>query len=377
MEIFRKKHLRYSALMGVFTWAFASSFATAQIKIGHTSGITGAVAASVAELRSGARLYIDSINEAGGIRGEKIEWIEIDDQFKPELAQKNANTLVKEKGAIALFLPRGTPHTEAIMKDLGALQVPVLAPSTGARTLHEPVNPWVFNVRSTYQIEAERAIALMNRIGLESVGVVHVDDSFGADGVAGLNKGFVATNTKPVFQMKYDRTKPDFAPVIAEIVRTKPQAVFIVGSGSVAADLIKGARAAGSVSQFATLSNNASNGFIKQLGEFGRGVIVSQVYPSEETIAFPIVAEANRLAKAKGLERLSPANMEGYAAAKVLVAGLQKTKGKPTAESLRAALDSLTSLDIGGLKLGFSPTDHSGFDYVDLSIISKNGRFMR
>ena len=31
--------------------------------------------------------------------------------------------------------------------------------------------------------------------------------------------------------------------------------------------------------------------------------------------------------------------------------------------------------DLGGLSLGYSPTDHTGLDFVDLAIIDRNGRF--
>ncbi len=56
-----------------------------------------------------------------------------------------------------------------------------------------------------------------------------------------------------------------------------------------------------------TLSNNASDGFVKSLGENGRGVIVTQVFPHERSIAYPMVREAQELAKAKGLTEVSPA----------------------------------------------------------------------
>jgi branched-chain amino acid transport system substrate-binding protein len=60
---------------------------------------------------------------------------------------------------ISLFLNRGTPHTQAIMPLLTEHKVPLVGPSTGAMVLHKPVHPWLFNVRATYQREAERAIA--------------------------------------------------------------------------------------------------------------------------------------------------------------------------------------------------------------------------
>jgi len=77
-------------------------------------------------------------------------------------------------------------------------------------------------------------------------------------------------------------------------------------------------REAGSKAQVVTLSNNASEGFIKLMGEHARGVIVTQVFPSERSVAYAFTKEAMDLAKAKGLAGVSPAMMEGFTAAKVL-----------------------------------------------------------
>lgn len=94
--------------------AIASTPASADIIIGQTSGFSGPVAASVKELTEGARLYFDAVNARGGVNGQRIELISLDDKFDPKLAAENARQLIVEKDALALFLSRGTPHTEAI-----------------------------------------------------------------------------------------------------------------------------------------------------------------------------------------------------------------------------------------------------------------------
>ena len=70
-------------------------------------------------------------------------------------------------------------------------------------------------------------------------------------------------------------------------------------------------RTAGSAAQIVTLSNNASSGFIKSLGANARGVIVTQVFPNERAVTYPMVKEAQELAKTKGLTEISPAMLEG------------------------------------------------------------------
>jgi ABC-type branched-subunit amino acid transport system substrate-binding protein len=135
-------------------------------------------------------------------------------------------------------------------------------------------------------------------------------------------------------------------------------------------------RAAKSAAQVVTLSNNASAGFIKALGEHSRGVIVTQVYPSERSIAYPMVKEALELARAQGVE-LSPAMLEGFAAAKVLVEGLRRAGTAPTRERLQAALEGLKRFDLGGLEVTYGPGDRTGLDFADLSIVDLEGRFVR
>jgi len=356
-------------------WASLHGVAWAQIRVGQTAGFTGAVAATVKEATEGAQIYFDAINAKGGVNGQPIQLVSLDDKFDPKLALENAKALV-DQGVICLFLNRGTPQTQAIMPLLTEARIPLLAPSTGAMVLHDPVHPWLFNVRTTYQREAERVIAHLGVIGTSRIGIVQVDDSFGADAVLGALRGLKALNKQPVALEKYDRAKPDFTQIIPKVVATDPQTVLFIGSGTAVVNGMKALRAAGSRAQMITMSNNASAGFIKELGDMAHGTVISQVFPYERSIATLVVKEAAELAKARNVE-LTPIMIEGFVAAKVLVEGLRRAGPNPTRAGLRKALESFNRVDLGGMELSYSPTDHTGLDYVDLAIIGPNGKFMR
>jgi len=356
--------------------ALAAAGASAQIVIGQTAGITGSVAVSVNETIAGAQLVIDSVNAQGGINGEQIEMVRMDDAFDVQRAGDNARVLIEDKKVLALFISRGTPHTQAIIPWLDKHGVPLIAPSTGAMVLHKPLQKHIYNVRSTYQREAQKAIAHLHTVGIERIAVVHASDSFGKDGLEGATAGFTAANLKPVAVLPADREKADYAALVPALVKSNAQAVLWIGSGTVVVDGIKALRAAGSMAQVVTLSNNASSGFIKQLGTTSSGVIVTQVFPNERSAGTPMVKEAMTLAKAKGQAELSPAALEGFAAGKVLVEALRRAGPKPTRAKLLAALDGMRNYDLGGLEVSYSPQDHSGIDFADLSIIS-DGRFKR
>ena len=271
--------------------------AQAQILIGQTTAVTGPVAASVGETLVGVRLYLDHVNARGGVHGEQIRLITLDDKFEPKLAGENARQLIEEHKVAALFMSRATPHTQAILPHLAKHQIALIAPSTGA--------------------------------------------------------------------------------MVPELVAAKAQAVIWIGSSVAVSGGVKALRAAGSAAQVVTVSNNASGGFIKQLGDAAHGVIVTQVFPNVRAMGYGINREADALVKAKGDVALSPQMMEGFAGAKVLVEALRRAGPKPTRERIVAALGNMSHYDLGGLELGFGPGDRTGLNFVELSIIGSDGRFRR
>ena len=363
---------RHSTAALVLTLLLAPG-AWAQLLVGQTVGITGTVAATVSEADQGAQLVFDAVNARGGIHGQKVELIRMDDAFDVKRTVDNARQLIEDKKVLALFMTRGTPNTQALLPVLDKYDVALVGPSTGAIALHRPVPRLVFNVRATYQREAEKAVQHLTSIGLRTFAVVHANDSFGQDALEGAKRGLTAAKLEPVAVVPADRIKPDYAAIVPQVAQA--QAVIWVGSGTAVADGIKALRAAGSAAQVVTLSNNASSGFIKALGDASRGVIVTQVFPSERSVATPMVKEAMAAAKAKGIS-LSPAALEGYASAKVLVEGLRRAGPNPTRQGVVAGLNSMKDFDLGGLEVSYSPQDHSGIDYAELSIISE-GRFRR
>jgi ABC-type branched-subunit amino acid transport system substrate-binding protein len=368
------------AAAAALTLTLGSGAALAQIRIGQTSALTGPASAAVNEINIGAKLYINAVNADGGINGQKIELVSLDDNNKAPAAAENATQLINDERVVALFLSRGTPQTQAMLPQLAQGKIVLIAPSTGAMALHHPVNPWVFNVRASYQREAEAVIRHMGLTGLDKVALIYVNDSFGEDAIQGAMKVYKEANAKPSLVQAVDREKPNYAAVIPKLAELRPLGVLIIGSPTSVTAGIQAMRAAGIKATVATLSNNAAGGFIAGLGPDAGSVIVSQVFPSERRLAVPMIAEASRLQAAQKTPPLTPAMIEGFAAAKVLVAGLRRAERDSkviTRQSLKRALESLERFDLGGLEITYSPVDHTGLDFADLSIIGPDGTFRR
>ena len=56
-------------LCAVLLGSLLAAGAHAQLRIGQPSGFTGSVAAGVKENTEGAKLYLDAVNQRGGVHG--------------------------------------------------------------------------------------------------------------------------------------------------------------------------------------------------------------------------------------------------------------------------------------------------------------------
>lgn len=208
---------RFAAALAILTLHVAAS---ADIIIGQTTGITGPSAEVVREITAGATMYFDAVNDKGGLHGQRVRLVSINDKQVPAASATNARKLVLEDQAVALFLVRGTSNSLAIMKDLDSLRVPLVAPSTGAEALHKPVHRWVFNVRSAYQAEAQALVRLLSTMGYSRIGVALRDDSYGEDAISGLKAGFEDAKTSAVFVVRIDPKQPKFEELAKKVAET-------------------------------------------------------------------------------------------------------------------------------------------------------------
>jgi hypothetical protein len=56
---------------------------------------------------------------------------------------------------------------------------------------------------------------------------------------------------------------------------------------------------------------------------------------------------------------------------------LRRAGKEPTREKFVAAMESMSNYEIGGFAVRFAPDNHNGSQYVDLSMIGRDGRFIR
>ncbi|HYD59649.1 MAG TPA: ABC transporter substrate-binding protein [Noviherbaspirillum sp.] len=352
------------------------SLAQGRIVVGQSVELSGQ--ATGKENMQGALAYFAWLNSQGGIHGRHVELRTYDDRRDPVQTLANTERLLNEDGAVALFGYRSTPTVEKVLPLLQKEKVALVAPFSGAQSLHQPFNPYVFHLRASYQDEAEKMAESLATLQITKVAILYQDDAFGRDGLEGFRRSLDARRLAPLATATYDRKKLDVAPAVAAITAVRPQAVMMACTPSACADFIKQMRQRGEQPQFLMLSNVNSEEFFRSLGETGRGIGVMQVMPYPKDVGAAAVREFQRVLKEmRNPPPASYAALEGFIAAKLLGEGLRRAGPAPTREKLLRALEQMQDVDLGGVRVGYAPMDRRGSRFVELTIIGKNGVIWR
>ena len=357
--------------------AWAQTGVTAkQISIGQSAAFRGPASELGTEMRSGALAYFEHINKQGGVHGRRIELISIDDGYEPEVAATNTRKLIQD-GVFLLFGYVGTPTSNAAKPIFTAAQVPFVGAFTGAESLRTPVNRFVFNVRASYFAETDKIVEQLVNLGLTKIAVFYQNDAYGQAGLAGVERAVKKRNLGISVTGTVERNTIEVAAAGKTIAATEPQAVVMISAYKSCAAFIREMKKAGSNPQFINVSFVGSRALANELGDAGRGVGITQVVPFPWNVGVPVVREYQRVFSAfTGKTEYSFTSLEGFIAAKVLVEGLRRTGPALTRERFVTTMEDF-AFDTGGFAVSYTANDHSGSHFVELTVITKDGKFLR
>ncbi|MBV1777216.1 ABC transporter substrate-binding protein [Burkholderiaceae bacterium DAT-1] len=345
-----------------------------EIILGQSAALTGPAAELGKGVSRGAKAYFDWINQKGGVNGRKIRLISFDDGYEPERAEANTRRLIERDGVFALFGYVGTPTSNASLPLVNQEKIPFIGAYTGADSLRNPFNKYIFNVRAGYKDEAVHVVNSLIQMGLKSVNVFYQNDSYGNAGLKAIQLAAVGKDVQINALATVQRNSVDVAKAIDELIVKRPaQAVFMVSSYKSCAAFIAAARAKNFIGPFYNVSFVGTEALIDELHKDTSGVMVTQVMPSPYNPTLPITIEYKKVLAAAGMTKVDYMSLEGFIAAKVMVEGLKRSGRGVTRERLISVMETLSDYDLGGFRIKFSNSNHNGSQYVDFTILDKDG----
>lgn len=343
-----------------------------RLVLAQSAPFTGPAAQLGIQFHQGAKLYFEQLNAQGGVHKRQVELVKLDDGYEPDRCVENTRKLLADE-PLALFGYIGTPTSVAALPLATAAKVPFFAPFTGAMALRQPFNRYAFHMRASYNDETELIVRQLTSLGLQKIAVFHQNDAYGKAGLDGVELALKSRNMKPVAQATVERNSVAVGPAVKTLVAARPDAIVQIGAYKACAAFIRQARAAGFGGTFFNVSFVGTQALADELGKDASGVVVSQVVPSPYSSVRPITREFLEAVKKGGAEyQANFSSMEGYLAARVLAEGLRR--GKPTQEGLVAGLESMGNENFGGFAVSFSGADHVASKFVELSMLTADGK---
>jgi ABC-type branched-subunit amino acid transport system substrate-binding protein len=355
--------------------ACAQGVTKTRILIGHSGPLSGSNQDFGVDIRDGALAYFEQVNQSGGIHGRRIDLLSLDDANDPKRSAANAVTLAEERGVLALFGYASATLSVPALPTVEKNKMPFVGPFTGAEAMRK-LNPYVFNIRASYADELENIVDYYTTTGLKSFAILHYDDAIGTENLHAVETALAKRGLKPVAVGSVKRNQTEISEAVARVVKSAPDVVIATTLYRTTADFIKQAKKAGSAAQFASTSFVGANALADELGPQGRGVVVAQVVPPFSNSSVPVVKEYQAAIEKKlGKKEYSYTSLEAYIGAKILVEAIRRAGPNLSRESLLKALDAMHNVDVGGYIIDFSPSNHNGSKFVDLTAISAQGRF--
>jgi branched-chain amino acid transport system substrate-binding protein len=211
-----------------------------EIKVGNIMPYSGP-ASAYGVIGKTEAAYFKMINEAGGIKGRKINFVSYDDGYSPPKAVEQARKLVESDEVLAVFNPLGTPSNSAIQKYLNGKKVPQLFVATGATKWNDPKDfPWTIGWQPSYQSEARiYAKFLLKEKPDGKIAIFYQNDDFGKDYLKGLKEGLGAKASMIIAEESYEPTEPTIDGHIVKLKATGANVFISITTPKFAAQAIK------------------------------------------------------------------------------------------------------------------------------------------
>ncbi|MFZ6845280.1 ABC transporter substrate-binding protein [Undibacterium sp. RuTC16W] len=342
------------------------------VNLGMSLPLSGPQAINGLALKGGVESYLHYFNQNGGISGRKIQLVALDDAGDVARTVENTKKLLEEFRVLALLGYHGTAAAEAVLPLLPVAGAPLIGPTSGAESLHEPFNRHVFNLFASYKEETETILNQLDFQTLIEVAVLYQKDRFGQTGLKEAEAVMLKLSLRKNSVGAVAVNSGDVTQAVKTIADGKPQAVLLICPAHPAAEFIKQIHKAGLFPQFIAASYMDVGALFKELGPEARGVAISQVVPIPWSSDLTLLRQYQAIAKQ---QLISVYGLQGFMAAKLTVEAMQKIGRNLSREKLISALE--TDYDLGGYRLRFKRDNHSGSKYTEMTVITRDGKLSR
>lgn len=320
------------------------------------------------DFSNGVRTYLDAVNARGGVRGRRVQFVQLDDSGRAADAAANVDKLLLENDVDALIAPTSeeTLIAAANAPRVRASGLMLVGAPTGADIERAGIAARVMPVRATYRDEARVLLDYVKTFSEGGVALVRGDGPDSDASLLALREEATARNLR----LTFDGTTAQWQ----QRAPTRPAlgAVIVAGDALGVVPVLQHARRIAPMAALLGFSTVDHRTLLELAGAAAKGMMITQAVPPPGKTIHPFQREHRALMKQYRDEPPSQHTLEGYVVARMLVAALERVDGEPTAARVSAALRALPPLDFGPMRVS-GKLAGTGARYVDMTAISTRG----
>lgn len=342
------------------------------IALGVLTPLSGPVALIGKPLTNGQAAYFNSLNANGGIDGYKVNLVERDDQYNPQMHVQFFNEILSQVAMIGQSL--GSPTTLAIQQGADSAGIVVGAATQSSSWVTDKV---MAVIGTPYAVDVANGIDyIVNQQGHKSakIGIIYQNDEYGADGIRGYDAAKSAYNFNDVSRQPYGATDTSFTSQVLAMKQAGAEYVVLTATPTPAATIIGTAATLGYTPTW-VLQGPAWSEYLMTKNGTNTDTNHTPVYPALAGGNVWVLGyeaqwgDTNVSGMAKFLDDTSKYGngqipdyyyMYGYALAKVEAAILKKAidNGDLSRQGILNAKLNLGNVDLGGLlpSVSYSPS---------------------
>jgi branched-chain amino acid transport system substrate-binding protein len=376
------RRLFAAVMIGAAALAFGASPAAAQapIRIGAVLSVTGPASFLGDPEARTLRLYVDRINQAGGVLGRRLDLIIYDDGGDANRARTFATRLVEDDRIVAMVGGTTTGTSMAMIPVFEDARIPFISLAGGIEII-EPVKPFTFKTPHTDKMACEKIFEDLRKRGLTRIGLISGTGGFGASmrnqclRVAGEFGITIAADER------YGPGDTDMTPQLTRI-RNAPggvQAVVNADFGQGPAIVTRNFAQLGLGVPLYQSHGVASRSFIDLAGPAAEGVrlpaaalLVAEQLPDSDPQK-RVVMEYKQLYESTQNQPVSTFGGHAFDGLMILVEAIQRA-GSTDGVRIRDAIRQTRGFVGTGGVVNMSATDHMGLDLSAFRMIEiRNG----
>jgi branched-chain amino acid transport system substrate-binding protein len=362
------KNCRLVFLVLLAALAATPALAAEPYRLGALFAVTGAASMLGGPEKNSAEMFVETLNQAGGIGGVPVELVVLDTEGDNTKAVLAAKKLIEKDGALAIIGPTTSGGSLAVLEVADKEGVPLVSCASSYKIV-TPLRRWVFKVTHSDVLVVQKILAKLQKEGKKKIALISVSDGFGDSGRAELLAQAAKFGLEIAADERYGAGDTDMTAQLTKIKGSGAEAVICWGTNPGPAIIAKNRRQLDIALPLYESHGVASKKFIELCGDAAEGImlpvgkIVVADQLSDKDPQKPVLLAFKKDYEARfPKEQVSTFGGHGYDAA-LLVTGAMKraaAAGAITRESIRIELEKTRGVPgIAGV-FNLGEDDHNG-----------------